>query len=147
MSGEKQSEQKKNTPQQRSRSRLSLTRFAWGMVAVALLLGMPAAITGIDSIFIWLDVGFCLCLATVLFIIGLKGCRSHPRGDPAVQLGGSDQHRWRDTAIVLAAVIAIFSPVVTLAVEVSRPGLGPIVKEGIECKAQPYVPPAEAPRS
>lgn len=133
----------KRAGRRRSNSRLSLTRFAWAMVAVALLIGVPAAITGNESIFIWLDVGFCLVLAAVLFIIGVKGCRSHPgRRVPTVQWGNA-----RDTFIVLAAVVAVLSPAVKFFVDLGEAVLGPVARQERECKAAPYVPPAKAPRS
>jgi hypothetical protein len=117
-----------------SRSRLTLSRFAGVMVGAALLLGVPAAIAGIDSAFIWLDVAVCLALASIFFLLGLKAEQSHPSRRPAVQLQRSSPHRWRDTALVLSAVITIFSPAIKFAVELGGAALGrPVAKER-ECK-------------
>lgn len=125
----------------RSRSRVSITAFAWGMILVALILGGLGFLTGNgDSAFIWMDVGLCLLVAVVFFVIGLWGCRSHPdRGAPTVALA--------TTAFVVSAVIAIFAPAVKAIVELAEGGEDPpIVIEG-ECKADPSVPPAGAPPS
>lgn len=117
-----------------SRFRLTLSRFAWVMVAAALLLGVPAAIAGNDSAFIWLYVGVCLALGTAFFLFSLKGERDQPGRRPVVQLRRSSPHRWRDTALVLSAVITIFSPAIKFAVELGGAALGrPLAKER-ECQ-------------
>lgn len=126
-------------PKARSRARLGLTMFAGLMVVAAVLIGAPAAATGSDSILLWLDVGFCLVLAAVLFVIGLKGCRSRPdRERPAVQL-----RRSRDLALVLAAVVAILGPALQGVVDIGRSLFGPLAQEQV-CPAPPE-PPADVP--
>jgi hypothetical protein len=114
------------------------------MLGTALLLGVPAAVTGNGSTFIWVDVGVCLVLAAVLFLVGT--------GDAAPQYGHPHRgrprevnpHRWRDTALVLAAVITIFSPVVTFFVELGGAAIGPVAGEQRECRT---VPPPDDPPS
>lgn len=129
-------------PPARSRSRLRLMRFARALVAVALLIGVPSAITGNESALIWLDVGFCLVLAVVLFVVGLKGCQPRPGRDaPAANRG-----RTRDTLLILAAVVAVLSPAVRFIADLGEAVL-PVAHQERECKAAPVKPPAEASRS
>ena len=125
----------KPKPSRRSRKRLSITRFAWGMVGVGTLLAVLAGVTGSDSAFLWIDVGVCILIGVILFLVGLIGCRSRPGGDaPTVQLGR--------TAFIVAAVVAVFAPAVKALVEIGE--LGQIAQKERECKAPPVAPPAES---
>ncbi|MGN6663208.1 MAG: hypothetical protein ACTHK6_03200 [Solirubrobacterales bacterium] len=102
------------------------------MGVIALVLGTLAILTGnAGSIFVWVDVGLCLLLAVIFFVIGLKGCRSRPgRGAPTVGLV--------KTAFYVSAVIAIFGPGVKALAELGEGGQrGPIVIQPRECKAAP----------
>jgi len=134
--------ERRHAPRARSRSRLRLMRFARALVAVALLLGVPSAITGNESAFIWLDVGFCLVLAVVLFVLGVKGCGPHPERDAAAATRG----RTRDTLLILAAVVAVLSPAAKFIADLGEAVL-PVAQRERECKAVPVEPPSEAPRS
>lgn len=111
------------------------------MLATALLFAVFAALTGHDSTFIWLDVGVCLVLAAVLFLAG-SGSYS-PQYRP-LSRGGTREvnpHRWRDTVLILSAVITIFSPAVKFLVELGGAALPPAVGEERECT--PAAPPAD----
>jgi len=117
-----------------SRSR-TLSRFAWVMVGAAFLFGVPAALTGNDSAFIWVDVGVCLALATTFFLLGLNAEHAQAGSRRAAPRRRSNPHRWRDTALILSAAITIFSPAIKFAVELGGAALGrPLAKER-ECKA------------
>lgn len=117
-------------------------RFARALVVVALLLGVPSAITGNESAFIWLDVGFCLVLAVILFVVGARGCWPRPERDsPAAQRG-----RTRDTLLILAAVVAVLSPAAKFVADLGEAVL-PVAHQERECKAAPVEPPAKAPHS
>jgi hypothetical protein len=111
------------------------------MVLTALLLGIPAAISGGGSTFIWLDVGVCLVLAAVLFLVGVRGYALRPEPPPGGRReAGGNPHRWRDTALVLSAVITIVSPAVKFLVELGGTALEPTAAEQRECTP---APPAE----
>jgi hypothetical protein len=128
------------------RPHLPLRRFAWAMLAVALLLGIPSALAGNESIFIWVDVGLCLLLAGALFLVGVRGEDAPPPARrPGGRAGGHDPHRWRNTALVASAVITILSPAVKLFVEVGERALKATAAEQRECKAA--WPPAKDPPS
>jgi hypothetical protein len=116
-------------------------RFARALVAVALLLGVPSAIAGNESALIWLDVGFCLVLAVVFFVIGVKGCGPNPGRDTATARG-----RTRDKLLILAAVVAVLSPAAKFIADLGETVL-PVSQRERECKAAPVEPPAQAPRS
>jgi hypothetical protein len=113
-------------------------RFARALVIVALLLGVPSAIIGNESALIWLDVGFCLVLAVILFVLGVKGCPPHPgRGAPAAPRG-----RTRDRLLILAAVVAVLSPAAKFIADLGEAVL-PVAHKERECKAAPVEPPSE----
>jgi len=125
----------------RSRSRLGLVRFAWVMIAVALFLGVSSIITGSESIYPWANVSFCLLVAAVFFVIGVRESSDAGRGMAATRSG-----RTRDTLLVLAAVVAVLSPAVKFVVDLGEAVL-PVAHQDGECKAAPVEPPSEAPRS
>jgi len=115
------------------------------MLGTALLLGVPAAVTGHGSTFIWVDVGVCLVLAAVLFLVGTGEAPpqyDRPRRGRPREV---NPHRWRDTALVLSAVITILSPVVKLMAEVGERALDAPTAQERRCT--PGVRPAEDPPS
>lgn len=104
------------------------------MLASGLFLAAITAITGSDSLFIRIDVVICFGLALLLFVLDLKRCE--PSRPPLTIRGGSSNpNRWRDTALVLSALITIFSPVVKIAVEAGATALGREVHKNRECRA------------
>lgn len=117
-----------------SRFRLTLIGFAGLMLGAAVAIGLPAAISGSESTFLWLAAGACLVLAAALLLIGLKGCQSRGRS-PTVQLRSPSPHRWRDTALVLAALVTILSPAIKLAIDVADARLRPVARQERECRA------------
>jgi hypothetical protein len=117
-------------------------RFARALVAIALLLGVPSAVTGNESAVIWLDVGFCLVLAVVFFVIGVKGCGPHPERDAAAATRG----RTRDTLLILAAVVAVLSPAAKFIADLGEAVL-PVAQKERECRAAPVEPPSGTHRS
>jgi hypothetical protein len=109
--------------------RLTLRRFAWALVATALVVGVPAALSGGGSTLLWLDFGLCIALASLLFLVA-----SHERrGAGPAPAGRGDPYRWRDTALVVSALVTILSPVVKLAVDVAARPLRTITVKERSC--------------
>ena len=108
------------------------------MLGTALLFG---ALTGHDSIFVWLDVAICLILSAVLFLAGSGTYAPQYRYSPRGGAREVNPHRWRDTALVLSAVITIFAPAVKVLAELSVAALPRGVGEERECT--PAEPPAD----
>ncbi|HEX3734599.1 MAG TPA: hypothetical protein VHU86_05525 [Solirubrobacterales bacterium] len=115
--------------------RLTLTTLGGSVLAVGVLLAAVAAIAHLDSTFIWVDVALCLVLAAILLLLGIKSCEPGCWSSPIHVRDSDDPNRWRNTALVLAALIAIFSPVVKVAVGVGTTVFGPVATGESECKA------------
>jgi ABC-type Fe3+ transport system permease subunit len=111
------------------------------MLATALLFAVLGGLAGHDSTFIWLDVGVCLILAAILFLAGSSSYSAQYSRSPRGRAREVNPHRWRDTALILSAVITIFSPAVKFLVELSGAALPPAVGQERECS--PAEPPVD----